>query len=121
MSNLLHDRGSALSIFGQRRIGKTSFLLHLERNNEGALPIYIDLRGYFGFLENSNSFLYSIAQSISRSIAQSAPKIAAGLAAIDTNKKELSPDQFDNFIDKAFSFVPEKIIILLFDEFRNVV
>ena len=108
---VLHNpKENAIVLYGQRRIGKTSVLLQLERQlrETGDFDaVYFDLQDKAGL--SLEKVLYELAQRI----------------VFNLNLPALEPGQFSYKVDDYFqnSFLPlviehnDKDLVLLFDEF----
>lgn len=108
---------NVLILIGQRRTGKTSLLLRLEKHlPDNLLPVYIDCQS-LGVVPGMANFFHDLAWLISDSLA---------MREIDLGVPELSAWEADptglfqrHLIPKAQSLLPEKTILLLvFDEFE---
>ncbi|MEM9273394.1 MAG: tetratricopeptide repeat protein [Cyanobacteria bacterium P01_F01_bin.143] len=107
---LNHPNSNAIVLYGQRRIGKTSVLLQLEKKllGEGKYtPVYFDLQDKAEKL--LPELLYEIAGSISSAIGQSMP---------DSSLFDDSGNFFKSqFLPEVSKNTSEGGLILLFDEF----
>lgn len=93
--------------YGQRRIGKTSLLLELQRRlAEDYHPVYFDLMGQAN--RPLNLALYEIAEQI------------AHMVGLDMPEDFVEPRQFRTFLDAAFIRLRERPLLLLFDEFDDL-
>lgn len=112
LSLLQNPNENALTLYGQRRIGKTSILKELERQlpEEGSyFPIYFDLQDKANW--TLNQVLYDLARTISLKLG------------LDTPDKTRFEDNGYDYYGKEFlvqilnSLDENQAIVLLFDEF----
>ena len=107
---LNHPKSNAIVLYGQRRIGKTSVLLQLNKKllREGRFtPVYFDLQDKAGKL--LPELLYELASCISTVIGQSMP---------DPSLFDESGNFFKaKFLPKVSKDISEGGLVLLFDEF----
>lgn len=111
-----YDRSNALLIWGQQRIGKTSLLLHLEKDvlqNETYLIVFITLHEVEG--QPIGNFLHRIALEIQRKIQREEVRVP------HPRKMRREPIRyFQGFIDKLEQmFGPQSLLIIL-DEFQGI-
>lgn len=124
---LSHSHQNAITLFGQRRIGKTSVLKELEVRLGKKVhyqPIYFDLQGH---VNKSLEFLLNeLADTICQKLNQTKPQwddtkaqFRAWLAGLLVEKdNELFEDSLES--EKGFAEnepLAEKSLVLLFDEF----
>ncbi len=106
---LHHPEQNAITLYGQRRIGKTSVLQYLEAHlpEEGPYrPVYFDLMGYAG--RPLGDLLRSLARRIARVLDSPAPDL--GAAPEPAFRETWLPGILR-------SLPPEEQLILLMDEF----
>lgn len=110
---LQHPNVNALFLLGQRRIGKTSLLLHLEQelNEQGDyLPLYLDLRQKASL--SLEEILFQIAQQMSENL---------GIALPEQHHFDAQGRFFrEKFVSKAAQQVGTRRIVLLIDEFDEL-
>ncbi|MCP4403635.1 MAG: hypothetical protein GY801_40810, partial [bacterium] len=100
----------AVVLFGQRRIGKTSVLLHLEQvllTKQEYLPVYVDLQGNMRISLDEMS--YGIAQKIALLTNTTLPE----RARFDLDGRFFR----ETFIPAVLNLNKRKGLIVLFDEF----
>jgi tetratricopeptide (TPR) repeat protein len=107
---LRSPRESAIVLYGQRRIGKTSILLHLERELErtaAATAVYFDLQDKAS--KSLADVLYELAQRIG---------VKAGVEVPPPEAFDSAGSYFrDTFLPAATALVNKGGLVLLFDEF----
>ncbi|PID56383.1 hypothetical protein CSB45_11920 [candidate division KSB3 bacterium] len=109
---LEHPSTHAIVLYGQRRIGKTSVLLHLEHNllrRHEYLPVYVDVQEYVYANISVESMLYGIAQKIALQTHSRLPQ-----------KRRFDPQGHffrDIFVPVILSFGKRRGLVVLFDEF----
>lgn len=82
-------------LYGQRRMGKTSLLNHLERFLPSTtMPIFIDLQGPASWTADHDGFFYSLAQAITV-----ATERQRGLRLLPLSRESLAADPFVGFDD----------------------
>ncbi len=112
---------NVISLYGQRRMGKTSFLMQVEQvlHRENIISVYIDLQGYFGFGESADGFLFLLAERINAKIKSeiSEDKI---YEFTGKNKEDRTMDfiEFGQYLSAVFKTFPEKKVVLMIDEFE---
>ncbi len=100
-----------LVIHGQRRVGKTSVLKHLdERLPEKYLPIFIDLQGRVN--TTLPRFLWWLAREITRTLDMPDP---------DRKRFESDPEYFESgFLPEVEERLGDRVLLLTFDEFDTL-
>ena len=94
-------------LYGQRRIGKTSLLLELQRRlTEDYHPVYFDLMGQAN--RPLNLALYEIAEQIAVTIG------------LDLPNEFQEPRQFRSFLESVFDRLGNRPLLLLLDEFDDL-
>ena len=102
----------AMVLYGQRRIGKTSVLLHLEHNLlavQEYLPVYVDLQEHVHSRLSVDELFYGLAQKIALLTTIPLPE-----------RKRFDPEgRFfrEIFIPAALKLGKGKGLVVLFDEF----
>ncbi len=107
---LRHPQSNAIVLYGQRRIGKTSMLLQLERqlvDLADYLPVYFDLQDKAD--KPLEDVLYELAQRISAVTRQVTPN----RDLFDSEGAYFR----DEFVPQATEMVSNGGLVLLFDEF----
>jgi hypothetical protein len=121
-----------LLFYGQRRMGKTSILLHLESGlGEEYLPVFLDLQG-LASVQSVGAFLYNLADSTAEQLNKilSANQDPSGLQnpkGLETVPAPSLADYADEpfiafrkFLDAVESVVPPgKWAVLMLDEFER--
>ena len=106
-----------VSIFGQRKIGKTSFLFRLldKLVKQNSLPVRMDGQ-FFGFRTRSvDEFLFEFARIIDSNLKKRGENIQ--LFEYSENTTALN---FREYIRKILDQIPEQYLILVLDEFESV-
>ena len=107
---LNNPNSNAIVLYGQRRIGKTSVLLQLEkklRSENKYTPVYFDLQDKAG--KPLEELLYELASRISSAVGTTTP---------DRNLFYNSNNFFRaEFLPKVSKTIPKGGLVLLFDEF----
>lgn len=100
-------RQRVVVLYGQRRIGKTSVLLELQRRLATDYhPVYFDLMGQAN--RPLNLALYDIAEQI------------ADTVGLDLPYEFREPRQFRSFLDSVFLRLGNRPLLLLLDEFDDL-
>jgi len=116
----LHNKAQNVTIllWGQRRIGKTSFVLRLKEHAAGVfLPIYIDLQG----LKDASTvmFLHLLMDRISHALKEIAVEAPREITAPTLNRLKKDPlasfDGFMNYVEQVTKHYP---LALILDEFQ---
>ncbi len=116
--SLLERHRPTLVLHGPRRMGKTSFLLQLPALLPGnTIPIFADLQRP-AFVQDTASFLYSLA----RAISSDARPYRIIIPSPERQFFEKSPfSAFEDWLDKeALPKLQTFNILLTFDEFENL-
>ena len=110
MQMLSHPDENAIVLFGQRRIGKTTILLQIDRQlseEKKFTPVYFDLQDRAS--STLSDVLFKLAQVISHRLEQPLPSI---------DKFDENGDYFINeFLPETIKFSAPGGLVLLFDEF----
>jgi len=120
IATLLHDQSqnTTILLWGQRRIGKTSFVLRLKEQSQGDfLPVYIDMQG----LKDSSTtqFLHQLMMGISRILNSKIPDAAQEISVPALNKlRKDSLTHFDTFMILAQEAARDYPLIVILDEFQ---
>lgn len=116
----LHNKTQnvAILLWGQRRIGKTSFVLRLKEHAAGLfLPIYIDLQG----LKDASTamFLHRLMVRISQALKENAVEAPQEITAPALNRLRKDPlAYFDNFMNYVQEIARLYPFVLILDEFQ---
>jgi hypothetical protein len=109
-----------LLLYGQRRMGKTSLLNHLDRFLPSTvLPIFIDLQGPAAWAADHSGFLFSLAQAIVLATEQK-----RGLGLPPLSRETLVTDPFVRFgewltgVEQALASCGVERALLALDEFE---
>ena len=111
-----------LLLYGQRRTGKTSLLLHLNRLlSNNIVPIYVDLQGRSGTSASIEGFLENFMQEICRSIEKQ--DIDVKLPILNPEDIQHNRDPFTFFykwLDQLEDGLSPRIALLALDEFEMI-
>ncbi len=111
LRTLRNAHENAMTLFGQRRIGKTSILLHLLvvlPKNGPYVPVYFDLQDRAR--KPLEAVLSELAETIARDLDQPTPKLS-------DNPQEA----FRHWLAEALDYLPQDhSLVLLFDEFDTL-
>jgi GTP diphosphokinase / guanosine-3',5'-bis(diphosphate) 3'-diphosphatase len=120
ISTLLRDSTSntAILIWGQKRIGKTSLVLRLkELAREDSLPVYIDMQG----LKDASTaqFLHQLMNSISSALRNTVQDLPYELTVTPLHKLRKDPlAYFDNFMALVQDVARLHPLVVILDEFQ---
>jgi guanosine-3',5'-bis(diphosphate) 3'-pyrophosphohydrolase len=121
IANLLRNpsESTAILLWGQKRIGKTSFVLRLKELALGDfLPVYIDMQG----LKDSSTtqFLHELMRGISHVLLEGIPNLKREISVPSLHKLRKDPlAYFDSFmtpVEEVTKSYPPLVVIL--DEFQ---
>ena len=120
ISALLHSQtqNTAILLWGQKRIGKSSLLLHLnEQSGEDFVPVFVDVQSVSD--GTTTHFLRHLMFRITDVLKEKFPKLVPDLTVPHLKRLKKDPlALFDTFI----SFIQERIhdhyMILILDEFQ---
>src|SRR5579885_3030758 len=118
--NLLHSeqQGTAILLWGQRRIGKTSIMLRLREKAVSAfLPVYLDLQG----LRDGNTvhFLYRLMMGLSQVLKERITDLPREITVPAYNRLRKDPlGQFDMFMDLIRDAAKQYPFVIMLDEFQ---
>jgi GAF domain-containing protein len=118
-----------LVFHGERRVGKTSILLQIQRGEMGQslrynpkqpiCPVFIDLQGF-----NDNGtykFLYYICNSVYKQVTEYLPAFAGKLVHPDLDTFERMPfDSFQDYIKNTCRILDNTLLVLMVDEFERL-
>jgi len=120
ISALLHDQSqnTAILLWGQKRIGKTSFVLRLEKQARGDfLPIYVDVQG----LRDGSTiqFLHQLMMAISRALKDNTQDAGEKTNAPALNRLRKDPlSYFDMFMAQVQEEARSYPLVVILDEFQ---
>ena len=120
LAALLHDQAlnRTILVWGQRRIGKTSFVLRLKDQAQGGyLPVYIDMQG----LKDSSTtqFLYRLMSSLSQALKDHVANLEREITVPALNRLRKGPlAQFDTFMALILEVVRQYPLVVVLDEFQ---
>ena len=117
---LEHKRGNVIILQGERRIGKTSFLLHLEHLLPSIFfPVFLDLQGAASS-QGDSAFFYALTRAIHHAIRTRMPEALAE----KTNFKAFKDNPYQVFEDYLEATVMpslgEQQLLLVLDEFEAI-
>ena len=121
IASLLHSpsESTAILLWGQKRIGKTSFVLRLKELAQGDfLPIYIDMQG----LKDSSTtqFLHELMRGISHMLLDSILDLKREMSVPPLHRLRKDPlayfDSFMTLVEEVTRSYPPLVVIL--DEFQ---
>ena len=108
----------AILLWGQRRIGKTSFVLRLKEQAAGMfLPIYIDLQG----LKDASTvmFLHRLMDRVSQVLKDNTVDVLQEITVPALNRLRKDPlAYFDTFINRIEEITRSYPLLLILDEFQ---
>lgn len=112
------SQSSAILLWGQKRIGKTSFVLRLqERAYDNYLPVYLDLQGKKD--GNTTQFLYELMTCINTAIRDAHLAIDQELYVSRYNKVKKDPlSHFDIFMTRLQEIASKHPLVIILDEFQ---
>jgi len=111
-------RRATFLLYGQRRTGKTSVLLHLPRRlGSRMVPAFLDLQsGKLGGAENVVGLLSGLAEAVA---GEARRHRGLGLPAIDRQALPADPyPAFGRWLDRVESALGERTLLLCLDEFE---
>ena len=111
-------RKPTLMLYGQRRTGKTSFLLQLpHRLGPDVVPVFINMQRAAN-VESASGLLYNLA----RAIAERAERTRGlRLNSLDLDKLETEPYiRFDEWLSEVEKALGDRLVLLCFDEFEKI-
>jgi hypothetical protein len=109
---LQNPHAHAMVLYGQRRIGKTSVLLHLEHMllaNQEYLPVYVDVQEHVHARLSVDDLLYGLAQKIALLTHITLPE----RKRFDENGRFFR----ETFLPAALKLGKRRGLVVLFDEF----
>lgn len=118
IEQILRDRRNPpILLYGQRRMGKTSLLNHLDRLLPTAyIPMFIDLQGPVSASPDHTAFFYHLSRAMQRSAKVNRqlifPSITRDWLAVDPFGR------FDEWLDQIEECCPQCIFLLTLDEFE---
>ncbi len=120
ISALLHDQSQNTTtlLWGQKRIGKTSFVLRLEEQSRGDfLPIYVDVQGLRD--GSTTQFLHQLMMAISRALKDNTQDAGEKTNAPALNRLRKDPlSYFDMFMAQVQEEARSNPLVVILDEFQ---
>lgn len=120
IANLLRDqsRNMAVLLWGQRRIGKTSFVLRLREYAQGAFfPIYLDVQGLRD--SSTSQFLHELMNYIAKGLPQWLPDVEHKASVPQFNRIRKDPlAYFDAFMAQIQEIAHTYPLVVILDEFQ---
>ena len=120
ISALLHDQSqnTAILLWGQKRIGKTSFVLRLEEQSRGDfLPIYVDVQGLRD--GSTTQFLHQLMMTISRVLKDNTQDSGEKVNVPALNRLRKDPlSYFDMFMAQVQEEARSYPLVVILDEFQ---
>jgi guanosine-3',5'-bis(diphosphate) 3'-pyrophosphohydrolase len=120
ISALLHHpaQNTTILLWGQKRIGKTSLMLHLqEQLRTDLLPVYIDVQGLTD--GSTAQFLHRLMSRIAVALKRGMPKGEAEITVPALNKVRRDPlSYFDTFVELVQEALPGHPLVVMLDEFQ---
>lgn len=120
ISALLRDQShnTAILLWGQRRIGKTSFVLRLREYSQGAfLPIYLDVQGLRD--SSTTQFLHELMNYIAKGLPQWLPDVEHKASVPQFNRIKRDPlAYFDAFMAQIQEIAHDYPLVVILDEFQ---
>ncbi len=120
ISALLQEtsQNTAILLWGQKRIGKTSFVLRLREHSHGAFfPIYLDVQG----MKDSSTaqFLHEFMSSIAKALPQWIPNIGHEVSVPHFHRLRKDPlAYFDAFMTQTQEVAHHHPLVVILDEFQ---
>jgi hypothetical protein len=104
-------------LYGQRRTGKTSLLLHLSRLlPSNVIPLFVDCQGPVASSMNEASLFYNLGRAIRVDLNQHHPQFT--LPPLELDKFREDPfTHFDEWLDQVETVTGDNLLLLALDEF----
>lgn len=122
IATLLHDQSqnTTILLWGQKRIGKTSFVLRLEEQSRGDfLPIYVDVQGLRD--GSTTQFLHQLMMTISRALKDNTQDAGEKASVPALNRLRKDPlSYFDTFMVLAQEAAQSQPLVVILDEFQSL-
>ncbi|MGH2482752.1 MAG: AAA family ATPase, partial [Ktedonobacteraceae bacterium] len=120
ISTLLHDssQNTTILVWGQKRIGKTSLMLHMQDHALGDfLPVYLDVQRLKD--STTSQFLYQLMNLISSAYKEKSVEAAQEISVPALNKLRKDPlSYFDTFMDRLQQMRHAQSLVVILDEFQ---
>jgi hypothetical protein len=117
IEQILQTSSPPLLLYGQRRIGKTSLLNHLNHLlPENYISLFVDLEGVLFAVPDHASFFYNLSRAMIASAKERCQLILPKL-----ERSTLQADAFtvfDEWLDEVLATTSNRIILLTLDEFE---
>jgi GTP diphosphokinase / guanosine-3',5'-bis(diphosphate) 3'-diphosphatase len=112
------DQSTAILLWGQKRIGKTSLLLRLKAQAQGDyLPIYIDMQGIRDV--STIQFLYQMMSNFSQAIRATTQDFEQGITTPQLHRLRKDPlGHFDTFMAQVQKILQNQALVVILDEFQ---
>lgn len=122
VSRLRGGRNSTLLLYGARRMGKSSFLYHLENFLPSAyLSVFVDCQG--SATESEASFFYQIAKAIHGVLRKRSLTVGRNVPRpqLDQYKKENPGNIFEEWLREEIApILNHRILLVTLDEFEEI-
>ena len=123
------NQKNILVIHGERRVGKTSILLQVQRGEMGRslrdnlehpiCPVFIDLQGYN--TSGTYKFLHYICNSVYEQVIEYSQAFAGKLVPPDLDKfKRVPSSSFQDYMKNACKVLNNTLLVLMVDEFERL-
>jgi (p)ppGpp synthase/HD superfamily hydrolase len=111
-------QNTTILLWGQRRIGKTSLMLHLrEQLPEDLLPVYIDVQGLTD--SSTAQFLHRFMGQVAVALKSREPELVPDITVPALNRVRRDPlSYFDTFIGLVQQAAPRHLLVIILDEFQ---
>lgn len=112
------SQNTVILLWGQKRIGKTSLVLHLEEQLRGDfLPVYMDVQGLRD--ASTTQFLHQLMIGISRSLKDNRLGLAREITVPALNRLRKDPlPYFDTFMAMVQEAAQQHPLVVILDEFQ---
>ncbi|HEY1350895.1 MAG TPA: HD domain-containing protein [Ktedonobacteraceae bacterium] len=109
-------QNTTILLWGQRRIGKTSLMLHLrEQLRADLLPVYIDVQGLTD--SSTAQFLHRFMSQVATTLKGREPASEITVPALNRVRRD-PLSYFDTFIDLVQQVAPRHLLVIMLDEFQ---
>jgi hypothetical protein len=117
IEQILQTSSPPLLLYGQRRIGKTSLLNHLNYLlPENYISLFIDLEGVLFAVPDHASFFYNLGRAMITSAKERCQLILPKLERVALQTDAFTV--FDEWLDEVLAITSNRIILLTLDEFE---